>query len=84
VYSFFVLGIIPGTNLQITFQIWADSLLLAVELLGIAWLYRQHHTAWRRHSSMVLVVACRFCCDTFLSARVQLKDFILSQNASWQ
>lgn len=39
-YSFFVLGIIPGTNIQITFQGWLDIIELAVALYGVAWLYR--------------------------------------------
>jgi len=31
-YAFFVLGLIPGTNLQITFNIWLDCLLLATAI----------------------------------------------------
>ena len=39
-YSFFVLGLVPGTNIQITFQIWLDSLLLLAICLLAASLYR--------------------------------------------
>jgi hypothetical protein len=40
-YSFFVLGLIPGTNFQITFQVWLDSLLIVTEIVCVTWLYRQ-------------------------------------------
>jgi hypothetical protein len=39
VYNFIVLGIVPGTNLQITFQTWLDALgLILVAAVG-SWLY---------------------------------------------
>lgn len=44
-YTFFILGLIPGTNLQITFQMWIDGLELVAAVAGLAWIYRQHHAA---------------------------------------
>jgi hypothetical protein len=41
-YSFFVLGIIPGTNIQITLTTWLDSLALLVAIAALVWLNRQH------------------------------------------
>jgi hypothetical protein len=41
-YSFVVLGIIPGTNLQITLKIWLDSLAFLVAVAGMIWLTREH------------------------------------------
>jgi hypothetical protein len=41
-YSFFVLGLIPGTSIQITFLIWFDSVLLLIELVSLVWLYHRH------------------------------------------
>ena len=41
-YSFIVLGLVPGTNFQITFQVWLDSLLLLVAGLACVWLFRTH------------------------------------------
>ncbi len=32
-YSFFVLGIVPGTNIQITFRSWINSVLLVIAVL---------------------------------------------------
>ena len=37
-YSFFVLGLIPGTNFQITFQVWLDVVELSMLVIGIFWL----------------------------------------------
>ena len=37
-YSFIVLGIIPGTDIQINFQIWLDAMVGLVLLALIAWL----------------------------------------------
>jgi hypothetical protein len=45
-YSFFVLGIIPGTTIQITFQGWLDAVELAIALYCTVWLYR-HRRAIR-------------------------------------
>ena len=36
-YSFLVLGIIPGTNIQITFDMWLQLAELAIVLIGLAW-----------------------------------------------
>jgi hypothetical protein len=41
-YSFFVLGLIPDTSLQITFLVWQDSLFIAVEFMCLVWLCRRH------------------------------------------
>lgn len=42
-YSFLVLGLIPGTNLQITFQDWLNIILLTIAGSGIALLYLRRH-----------------------------------------
>lgn len=42
-YSFFVLGLIPGTNFQITFQVWFDVVEVLVAVTGILWLHRLRH-----------------------------------------
>ena len=42
-YSFFVLGLVPGTNFQITFQVWLDAALLAVAAVACIALYRLEH-----------------------------------------
>jgi hypothetical protein len=39
-YSFIVLGLIPGTNIQITFRTWIDTALLIVCIVLSAHLYR--------------------------------------------
>lgn len=39
-YSFIVLGIIPGTNIQITFTTWIDAMLLALCIGLTVHLYR--------------------------------------------
>ena len=51
-YSFFVLGFIPGTSLQITFQLWLDWMLMSVMLLCLYWLY-QHRT----HKDLLVALA---------------------------
>ena len=43
VYSFFVLGIIPGINIQINFQGWLNLLGLTLVAGALLWLHRQHH-----------------------------------------
>ena len=40
-YSFIVLGLVPGTNFQITFQVWLDVVLVAVMLALLIGIYRQ-------------------------------------------
>ena len=42
-YSFFVLGLIPGTNFQITFQVWFDMVELLVVAYGLIYLHRLRH-----------------------------------------
>ena len=42
-YSFFVLGIIPGTNIQITFQGWLDAIQLLIAVFGAVWLFRNRY-----------------------------------------
>ena len=39
-YSFFVLGMIPGTNIQITFTTWTDVALFFLAVYLVARLYR--------------------------------------------
>ena len=40
-YAFFVLGIIPGTNLQITFNMWLGGIVILIGV-SLEWLYRNH------------------------------------------
>ena len=50
-YNFFVLGLIPGTNIQITFQGWLDMIEAGIAIVGMIWLYRQHRpvrVSWPR------------------------------------
>jgi hypothetical protein len=42
-YSFFVLGLVPGTNFQITFQVCIDALEVSVALVGMICLYKIRH-----------------------------------------
>jgi hypothetical protein len=57
-YNFLVLGLVPGTNLQITFNTWLYAFLLAVIGFGLANLYQYftQEAAWQRvplHASQV-------------------------------
>ena len=78
-YSFFVLGLIPGTNLQITFQVWLDSLLLLIEVASIVWLYRYHREDFAKHIPPSLLHLCRFYCEKCLTAVAHLKTVALTQ-----
>jgi len=40
VYSFIVLGIIPGTDIQITFWGWLSALLLVADVFGMIYIKR--------------------------------------------
>lgn len=43
-YSFFVLGLIPGTNIQITFTMWLEFvLLLAATIYGVHYRHQRRH-----------------------------------------
>ncbi|HVC36470.1 MAG TPA: hypothetical protein VNE40_03470 [Candidatus Dormibacteraeota bacterium] len=44
-YSFLVLGLVPGTNLQITFKIWIDLIGLMADGIALVWLYQKHRPA---------------------------------------
>lgn len=37
-YAFFVLGLIPGTNIQITFMMWSVAVLI-IACSAIVWFY---------------------------------------------
>jgi hypothetical protein len=39
-YSFLVLGLIPGTNIQITFQTWRNAIVVVLCIVAIAQLRR--------------------------------------------
>lgn len=39
-YSFFVLGLVPGTTFQITFQVWLDAVLIVVMIAMLTGIYR--------------------------------------------
>ena len=52
-YSFFVLGIVPGTNIQITFTQWLVCLGVICEVICIAFLARHWHvTAHQPNSTL--------------------------------
>lgn len=84
-YSFFVLGLIPGTNFQITFQVWLDCLLMVFEVIGVAWLYQRgflDELIDRLPPSFV-----DFCVDYYvvgLAFWMQFKAYISAQWADWE
>jgi hypothetical protein len=39
-YSFLVLGLVPGTNLQITFRAWINIIALGLSVVCLAYLKR--------------------------------------------
>lgn len=47
-YSFFVLGIVPGTNIQITFTQWLVCLGIICELICVVHLVRRWHLGGRQ------------------------------------
>lgn len=51
-YAFFVLGLVPGTNFQITFQVWLDVILLMVAGLATASLFQLER---QRKQQLVIV-----------------------------
>ena len=44
-YTFLVLGLIPGTTIQITFQLWLDAVAGVSVALLIVWLLTNHKAA---------------------------------------
>jgi hypothetical protein len=85
-YSFFVLGLIPGTSFQITFQQWLDCLLLVVEMVGILWLYRRHETVVAPYlqTPAAFMRAHELGNNLYNQVQPQLKVFLEAQLASWQ
>lgn len=46
-YSVLVLGLIPGTHIQISFQAWLLVTVAVVAVISVLWLeYRSHHQLW--------------------------------------
>ena len=43
-YTFLVLGFIPGTTFQITFQLWLDAVATVSVALLLVWLLTNHRT----------------------------------------
>ena len=82
-YSFFVLGLIPGTNFQITFQVWLDSLLLLIEVPCAAWLYRRYRYENDQYIPLGVLLACHYYYALGLQTVAQIKAFLMSQAASW-
>jgi hypothetical protein len=41
-YTFLVLGFIPGTSIQITFLIWQYAIIAVFEIICLLWLLRRH------------------------------------------
>jgi len=41
-YSILVLGLIPGTHIQISFLAWLVAAAIAILLVGIVWLEHKH------------------------------------------
>lgn len=37
-YNFLVLGLVPGTNIRITFRMWLNIIGLSLVVLGVLWL----------------------------------------------
>jgi hypothetical protein len=85
-YSFFVLGLIPGTSFQITFQQWLDCLLLVVDMVGVLWLYRRHETVMAPYlqATATLTLAHDLGNNAYHQVQRQLKVFLEAQLASWQ
>jgi len=40
-YAFFVLGLIPGTNIQITFTMWVDAIEFMIAVILAIYLFRR-------------------------------------------
>ena len=85
-YSFFVLGLIPGTNLQITWQVWIDGVLLCAGAISMLWLYRRHEAELVPyfHTSTVQPLIREFSNNAYQRGRRQFKAFLINQLASWQ
>ena len=85
-YSFFVLGIIPGTTFQITFQLWLDCLLVGTDVIGIWWLYKRYEVTLTPylHTSTARPLVHRFGKSMYQNVGRCFKLFLESQAASWQ
>lgn len=88
-YAFFVLGIVPGTNFQITFQVWLDCLLTVIEAAGLLWLYQQRCLDELQQLVPVVLSAtagfCQAACHRLLTqGKVRGKTFLLHQIDSWR
>ena len=80
VYSFFVLGLIPGTNFQITFQVWLDCLMVVFEVAGLLWL--QKRGCFDELIDYLPPAFVDFCIDYYvvgLAYWLQLKIYVTTQ-----
>jgi len=68
-YTFFILGIIPGTNLQITFTAWC---LMSVTLLSI-WFYYRKNPNFRSAVNLYI--------DKLYNSIIPIKDKLISDIA---
>lgn len=54
-YELIVLGLIPGTNLQITFELFVTVLLMMVGVMASLWYIRQYHAMSRLNLRIVML-----------------------------
>lgn len=82
-YALFVLGIIPGTNFQITFQLWLDCVLLAIELACLAWL-RNRQLNFRQYWPLGLLLTRQYSRGIYIRSSTLAKAIMIEQLATWQ
>ena len=73
-YSFLVLGIIPGTNIQITFQGWITILGLLACGVGIYWLASHHKTLVASFTQRTVLYANQLHVRIYLLASIRGND----------
>jgi hypothetical protein len=65
-YDFFVLGLIPGTDIQITFTMWLEALLLVICSLYLV------HIHVNKHAVLAPTIGPETIKTTLLARRAQL------------
>ncbi len=83
-YSFFVLGLIPGTSLQITFLIWLDSILVTIEFMCAVWLCRRHPSVINRLLHQVTYRLIYGLLHMRLALLNRFKNITLLEDDVWQ
>jgi len=79
-YSFLLLGLIPGTNIQITFQIWLDMVLVMIDIAGIIWLYRRRHSDSHKKLPVLFSLVGRIYRNVYQSFVAELKAYIFDRS----